>query len=300
MSQGPQFRMNSPLRVGVIGCGRMGTFHARTLAEDPQTDLTYVFDTDSSRCRLIADRFQTRAVSEPSSAVDALVIASPSATHANYLKWGVASGLPMLVEKPITLTAETSAQFVGRSHVMVGHCERFNPAFVQAAPPQAGRVVVRRLAQHPGPTAQGDVVIDLMVHDLDLLLTLGGAVHRLDVQSFGKGTKGLEHVHVVLEMASGLHADVIASQDHNGSERSWEYPDERLRFDLHRGEAYADNLPLPRRGGQDALCRQWRAFRESLTGNKTAIATAADAHDAVVLAERIRSEALGLEYARAS
>ena len=136
----------------------MGTFHARTIAEDRDSELVYVHDTDPKRGNLVAERFGSRSVSEPHSGVDALVVASPSNTHVDYVAWAIGYGLPVLVEKPLALSDDESARFADSPLVKVGHCERFNPAFLQRSPPSCGNVVIRRIGQSVHGAAHGDGV----------------------------------------------------------------------------------------------------------------------------------------------
>lgn len=294
-----RLRMTS-LRVGIIGCGRMGAFHARTLSEDPESEIAYLFDVDASRSSALGRRFGVEYAARPHGDVDALIIASPSATHVDYLDRAVSREIPVLVEKPLCPSVDESARFSRSSRVWVGHCERFNPAFKQVKVPDTGELTIRRMAPVAPSTHHGDVIMDLMIHDLDLLRYFGGEVESLRLVACEDGPQGLSRVAVVVETASGLRAKVIASQCHGGTERIWEFAAHGLRFDLHRGEAYADRLPLPRHGGQDALRDQWGAFKAALHGERSPIADAFEAHRAVVLADRIQQLALGTEYARAS
>ena len=159
--------------------------------------------------------------------------------------------------------------------------------------------MVRRMAQSLVDTKPADVIFDLMIHDLDLLQLYGGNVIDLAVTECKRGPAGFVRVGVKLRTESGIVADLLASQVHAGAERSWAFPEHGLRFDLHRGEAFADDLPLPRRGEQDALSLQWQAFRAALSGHTTKVASAREAHSAVVLAHVLPTGSRD-EYAHAS
>ena len=231
--------------------------------------------------------------------IDALVIASPSPTHVDYLHWALAHSIPVLVEKPLALRPEDSIAFVNAESIKVGHCERFNPAFEQLDPPSEGPVVVRRMAQSLVDTKPADVIFDLMIHDLDLLQLYGGNVIDLAVTE-------------VQTWACGFLFVLVLREQNGGSSPTYWRPRFMLALkeagrSLNTGsvltfiaEAFADDLPLPRRGEQDALSLQWQAFRAALSGHTTKVASAREAHSAVVLAQRIYQLAAGMEYAHAS
>ncbi len=211
------------IRVGLIGAGRMGQYHARHLAQNPQATLTGIVDTDTGRAQSLARHSRTQAffhTSDLLGRVDAVVIATPTPTHFSLGKMFLEAGIPCLIEKPLTATIEEAEELLALSErkrcvLQVGHIERFNPAVIEAARhidhPQF--IEVNRLGPYDPRVANIGVVMDLMIHDLDIVLFLAAdAVTR--VEAFG--AKVLSHhediAKVRLHFAGGCIADLSASR----------------------------------------------------------------------------------------
>jgi predicted dehydrogenase len=204
------------------------------------------------------------------------------------------------VEKPIASSSAESEQFAANPMIMVGHCERFNPAFQRLEAPNTGELVVRRLTPVSRLSGAVDVVLDLMVHDLDLLLNIGGSIEDIRIVERAMGSQGLDHLRLLARTQTGLLADLTASRIHDGADRSWRYPEIGLDFDLLAGEVYRDGYVLGSEGREDALKLQWRAFMQAVSGGRSPIASAQAGHLAVLAAERVRLLAMGKSHARAS
>ena len=182
------------VRVGVIGVGSLGQHHARVYAELAGARLVGVADADEARGAVVAARHSCRATADYRALigeVDAVSVAVPTLLHHEIAKACMEAGLHVLAEKPLAATVEQArdlAAVAARRGVMlqVGHIERFNSAF------RATRGVIkapmliecRRWAPFTSRGADVDVVLDLMIHDLDLVLGMVGAPVR-DVQASG-------------------------------------------------------------------------------------------------------------------
>jgi len=215
----------SRTKVGVIGCGHLGAIHARLLAERPDVELVGVVDTLPEARERVAAAHGCRPLAEPRDLVglaQAAVVAAPTGLHAAVSLPLLEAGLDLLVEKPIAASVEDARAIViaARRHgrvVAVGHVERFNPAWRMAAE-RAGRVLAvesARLAPFTFRSMDVGVVHDLMIHDIDLVLSLDPG--RLeDVEAHGlRATGGHEDmVRARLTFSSGLVATLTASRIH--------------------------------------------------------------------------------------
>ena len=173
------------LRVAVVGVGHVGRHHARILAELPGVELVAVADIDAGRAAEAAAANGCQSVHAPDAlpgGLDAVTVAVPTEAHRRVAQPLLERGIPVLVEKPVAASLRDADALVaaaarGGALLAVGHTERYNPAVAVArrliAAPRF--IEVHRLAQFPGRGLDVDVVFDLMIHDLDLLLDLGGA-----------------------------------------------------------------------------------------------------------------------------
>ncbi len=171
-----------PLRIGVAGVGAIGQNHARVLSELLQANLTAILDTDMARARELADRYGARAFSdlvEFAAAVDAATVATPTVTHADIGGRLIDAGKHVLIEKPITATVEDARCLVDQANrhqriLQVGHIERFNPVMgkLEERLTKPRFIEVHRLSPFPQRSTDIGVVLDVMIHDLEILLHL--------------------------------------------------------------------------------------------------------------------------------
>src|SRR3954468_6607182 len=171
------------VRLAVIGAGVMGTNHARVASTLVGVDLVAVVDEDRERSEKLAVAFGATAVSgiaELAGLVDAAVVATPTQFHAPVAHELITAGVDVLVEKPIAPDVETARRLVDAADaagrvLMVGHVERFNPAVLELDSLLDGVIHIdaRRISSY-SPRIRDDVVIDLMIHDLDLVTMIAG------------------------------------------------------------------------------------------------------------------------------
>jgi predicted dehydrogenase len=211
------------LRVGVVGVGHLGKEHARILSGMPDITLVGVADPNMNQAEAVALRCGTQAFSEHRpllDCVDAAVIAAPTAYHHGISCDFLRRGISLLVEKPLTAELDPADELVtlatqNRALLQVGHVERFNPAFVEfrrhALQPKY--ITCERCSGFSGRSTDVGVVLDLMIHDLDLVLSLTrspiASVWAMGVAVLG----GHEDVaRARLTFADGCVADLSASR----------------------------------------------------------------------------------------
>jgi predicted dehydrogenase len=211
------------LRLAVVGVGHLGKEHARILAGMPEVELVGVADVNAEQAQAVARRHGTRPYTDYwplFNLVNAAVIAVPTAQHGAVAGEFLRRGIPLLVEKPLAATLEQAQTLVdlARRHqalLQVGHIERFNPAFqeLESRPLQPKFIACERLGPFTGRSTDIGAVLDLMIHDLDLLLALVRApvrsVEAVGLTLFG----GHEDVaNARLGFANGCTAEVTASR----------------------------------------------------------------------------------------
>lgn len=213
----------SHVRLGVVGVGHLGKEHARILSAMPGVELVGVADTNREQAEAVALRTGARAFHDHRlllPLVDAAVVVVPTTYHHAIAGDFLRHGLAVLVEKPIALDVRQATELEQLAAeqgtiVQVGHIERFNPAFEELArrPLQPKFVACERIGPFSGRSADIGVVLDLMIHDLDLLLALVGAPVR-SVQALGVSVLGGHEdvVHAHLQFENGCMANVTASR----------------------------------------------------------------------------------------
>ncbi|HWI19224.1 MAG TPA: Gfo/Idh/MocA family oxidoreductase [Vicinamibacterales bacterium] len=169
------------MKAVVVGVGHLGKHHARILASLPGVSLAGVVDINRDRAAEIAREYHTTAFADAReiSGLEIAVIAAPTESHAELAQPLVEAGVHVLVEKPVTQTlAEADALIAAAKAkgvvLAVGHSERFNPAVAAARPYVSDPrfIEVHRLGTQLGRSLDIDVVLDLMIHDLDLILSM--------------------------------------------------------------------------------------------------------------------------------
>ena len=211
------------LRAGVIGVGYLGQFHAEKYASLPQVELAGVVDADPARAAQIAQKLNTRAFSDPADligSVDMVSIVVPTVLHHRVAKLFLEQGIHVLLEKPITVTLEQADDLIGLASgrgllLQIGHIERFSPAITAIKPHlKAPRyITAERAAPFTVRCTDVNVVLDLMIHDLDIVTNLANAEAR-EVSAAGASviTKEIDIASARILFSNGCIADVIASR----------------------------------------------------------------------------------------
>lgn len=239
------------VRIGVIGAGRMGKLHCRVLSEMPGVDLTCVVDSDPAVAVAVAEEFGTVAAEllEAVDLVDAAVIATPTKAHLQTAKPFISAGKPVLIEKPIADSVESAEELIrladestacapacqkgvssgppggktGNSTIIqVGHTERFNPAVeaIRKFDISPKFIEAHRISPFTFRSADIGVVLDMMIHDIDLVLMMVRS-EPVEVQAVGVSVLGPAEdiANARLTFANGCVANLTASRLAIKSER---------------------------------------------------------------------------------
>jgi len=213
------------LKIGVIGVGRMGQRHCRICANLRRAQLAGVYDADESQARQIAQQYDTTCYADLDALlaeVDAVTIATPTPYHFDLAQRCLERGRHMLIEKPIAadlVQAEALAEAAEASGlvVQVGHIERFNTAYMElkhvleTMTPLA--LNFRRLSAAAGSNTDVDVVLDLMIHDANLVLDLFGEwPTHISTHGLSVFTDSIDHAVAQLVFSSGQLVTLTASR----------------------------------------------------------------------------------------
>jgi len=211
------------LRVAVIGVGYMGRFHAQKLARCKGARLAGVVDANPARAQEIAREVGAPAHTDSREllgAIDAAAVAVPTERHYRVVRDCLEAGVHVLVEKPLARSVVEADRLLALARrkglvLQVGHLERFNPAF-RALANSSQRplfIDIERLAPFKSRGIDVDVVLDLMIHDLDLVLALDRSpVRRVSACGFRVLTGAVDIANARIEFASGCVASVSASR----------------------------------------------------------------------------------------
>jgi predicted dehydrogenase len=215
--------MGAQLKIGVIGVGYLGRFHAQKYAGLPETELVGVADLNRERAEQVAQEFNAGAFSdyrELLPRVQAVSVAVPTSAHFAVVKDALAAGLPTLVEKPLTVSVAEADELVAlareqRTILMVGHLERFNSAMeeLKRRVHRPRFIESHRLGFFKERGTDVDVVLDLMIHDLDHVLNLvPSPVNEIRAVGISVLSDQVDLANVRLEFLDGCIANLTASR----------------------------------------------------------------------------------------
>jgi predicted dehydrogenase len=251
------------LRTAVIGVGYLGKFHAEKLAALPDVQLVAVVDTDAERRARVAEACGAQAIAdyrELFGKVDAVCIAVPTPLHHQIAGDFLSLGTHVLVEKPVTETVAQAKELVeiaeaGGVVLQVGHLERFNPAVTalreRVSAPRF--IEAYRVAPFKERGLEVDVILDLMIHDIDIAQALVGApVEQVRANGTAVFSDKPDIANARLEFAGGCVANLTASRVSLKTERSLRLfqPDAYLSADLHARRLKVYRTRAPGAGGR--------------------------------------------------
>jgi predicted dehydrogenase len=297
-----------PIRVGVVGVGALGQHHARVYADLPGARLAGIYDVDPGRAAEVAGRHGTRVfdhLRDLVAEVDAVSVAVPTVDHHRVAAALLEAGKDVLVEKPMTATIPEAEDLIRRAAergavLQVGHIERFNPAVdvLKAAVSRPRFIEVHRLGSFSPRSLDIDVVLDLMIHDLDIVLTLDGSEPvQVDAVGVPVLTSRVDIASARLRFASGLIANLTASRVSAEKVRKFRVfaPRTYISVDFAQREAQIYRLAEGESGPQiqverkaapeeEPLRRQLAAFVECARSRSTPPVSGADGLRALRLA----------------
>lgn len=304
------------LRVGVVGCGAMGRHHVRLWSQAPDCELTAIFDEDTERAEAIAKEFGCAAagsLEDFSSRVDAASVAVPTTLHLAVGRTLLKNGVDVLIEKPIAPTVAEADELIeaaGEDRILaVGHTERFNPA-VRALLDLVDNprfLEVHRLGSFPDRSTDVDAILDLMVHDLDIILRLVNRPLR-SIEAVGVPvlTGSVDIANARLCFEGGCVANITASRVSREQIRklrlfqsdtyiSVDYTDRSgrvTRLDRSgegRPEILSDPLDVD---NQDSLEMELRDFAEAVRTRRPAMVPGCEGRRALATAIAVRDAVL--------
>ncbi|OQX26947.1 MAG: UDP-N-acetyl-D-glucosamine dehydrogenase [Desulfobacteraceae bacterium IS3] len=221
---------SAKLRVGVVGVGYLGKFHAEKYARMENAELVGVADTNQQQAESIAEKFGTKAYyrhQELIGKVDAVSVAVPTHDHFAVSKDFLENGVDVLIEKPMTSTLEEADELIRIAEskgliVQVGHLERFNPAVIalQGIIKKPMFIESHRLSVYKGRSMDVSVVLDLMIHDIDIISNfVKSDVRKIHASGVSVISGLLDIANARLEFESGCVANVTASRISMKNER---------------------------------------------------------------------------------
>jgi predicted dehydrogenase len=302
----------SDVRVGVVGVGALGQQHARVYSSTRGARLVGVHDTSQARAEDVAGRFGGTTFPTLDALldkVDAVSVAVPTLDHFEVSACALQAGKDVLVEKPMTTTLAEADELIRlarekRAVLQVGHVERFNPAteVLRAAGGKPRFIEVHRMGAFSPRSLDIDVVLDLMVHDLDIVLSLDGS-EPVQIEAVGVPvlTPRVDIANARLKFASGLIANLTASRVSVEkirkfrvfSPRTYVSADFARReaqvYRLQEGEGGRPEIGAERMSAPDAepLRRQLEAFLHAVRQRSEPLVGGADGRRALALAQAI-------------
>jgi predicted dehydrogenase len=211
------------VKIGVVGTGHLGNLHAKMFAQISNVDFVGVFDADTAKAQKVAAEHGTKAfadLGELLGEVNAVSIATTTTTHFDVAVQALERGLHAFIEKPITETIDQAKQLVALAEkkkvsIQVGHIERFNPAILALEQYKIRPLFIEshRLAQFNPRGSDVAVVLDLMIHDIDLILSLvKSRVVRVDANGVSVVSGSEDIANARLQFENGCVANVTASR----------------------------------------------------------------------------------------
>jgi len=214
---------NTKLRTAVIGAGKMGAIHAKVYNQLPESDLVAVVDIDPGKAQRLADQYHCLATTDCAEIldkVDAVTIATPTVTHLNLAKIFIKNKIAALIEKPLAANVREGRKIVALakkngSVVAVGHSERCNPVAqaMKRLDIQPKFIEANRISPYPFRSTDVGVVLDVMIHDIDIILSLAASkIKRVDAVGVNvvEDREDICNARIVFE--NGCIANITASR----------------------------------------------------------------------------------------
>ncbi|HWZ60303.1 MAG TPA: Gfo/Idh/MocA family oxidoreductase [Gemmatimonadaceae bacterium] len=317
--------MTGPPTIGVVGAGSLGYHHVRLLRDMPGVQFVGFYESRQDRAAEVARELGVRAFDSYDAllgAADAVTVVVPTPAHFEVAKTALAHGRHLLIEKPLVTTVEEGDELVRLAQaagvlVQTGHVERFNRAIRAALPyvEQPKFIESDRLAPFNPRGSEVAVVLDLMIHDIDLIATLVGS-HVVDVQAVGVPllTPSVDIANARLTFDTGAVANITASRVSRERLRKIRIfqPTGYLSLDLAAGtgefyrlrrgvdlaalamapagiEMFVERVPLDAPEGEP-LKLELESFVAAVRGEQPVQVTAEEGRDALAIALRIVSE----------
>jgi len=295
------------MRVGVVGTGSMGKNHLRVIDGIPQLELTCAMDINTENLHTACENYSIKTfdnLEDMVDMVDAVMISTPTESHFSIAKFFLENNKNLLVEKPFTLTVAEADELIRFAEeknlvVAVGHLERFNPAVQHIAGlvKKPLFIEIQRLGPFSPRSLDVDVVMDLMIHDIDIILQWEkSALKNVHAAGVPIISSKVDIANVRLEFDSGLVANVTASRVSQKKTRklrifqkcqylSLDYKKKRVKiYRLIDGQI---NEEIPQIDPVEPLYNLWINFFKSVSTGQNYNVTGQDGRNALEIASRI-------------
>lgn len=313
------------LKIGVLGAGHLGRIHIKILSETEGFDLIGFYDPDESKSAEVIKDFNIKKFDDIESLVeasDAVDIVTPTLSHYDCASQVIRGSKHVFIEKPVTNTLEEAEKLIKLAQeanvkVQVGHVERFNPAFVAAQPFCNNPMFIEahRLAQFNPRGTDVPVVMDLMIHDIDIVLSIvKGTVKKIHASGVPVVSHSPDIANARIEFDNGCVANLTASRISLKNMRkarifqkdayiSVDMLDkktevvrmsdveadatEKMFIELGDGTKRAINFELPEVKATNAIQEELKFFREAIINDTLPPVTMEDGYNALKVAHRI-------------
>jgi len=252
--------INQPIKVGVVGVGHLGRLHVKQLKQVEEADIAGIYDIDQQRLNEISREFRVDpfpSFAELLEVSNAIVIATPTPFHFEYGKESLSANRHIFIEKPITDSVEQADELIGLCRernlkLQVGHIERFNPAIIALEPLKINPLFIEshRLSNFDVRGTDVAVVMDLMIHDIDLILNfVHSPVKNVDASGVSVISRTEDIANCRLQFENGCVANVTASRISARAMRKMRFfqPDAYVSIDFLEGSAdvyYIENKDI--------------------------------------------------------
>ncbi len=308
----------NPLKVAVVGAGHLGSYHAEKFFKISNAELVAICDPDVDKGKALAEKYQCRAVADYAEVVDqvdAALIAAPTPLHFKIAKDFLNAGKHLLIEKPITTTVEEAKELCQMAAaknlvLQVGHVERFNTALLSAKEKLKEPLFIEchRLAPFKPRSTDVDVILDLMIHDLDVIMSLTNSpVTQVSAVGTPVITPYVDIANARIEFESGAVANITASRVSQTATRKFRVFQETQYLSIDFGtselnlttktgewENFEEELPLEFESWEldkgDALMAEDQSFVDCALAGESPVVTGEQALLAMIVAEQIRDE----------
>ena len=214
---------NTKVRTAVIGAGKMGAIHAKVYNQLEQSDFIAVVDIDADKARTLAEQYNCAALSDYNDIlgkVDAVTIATPTVTHLDLAKLFIENNIAVLIEKPLAANVSEGKKIaeLAKKHnivVAVGHSERCNPVVqaIKRLDIEPKFIEANRVSPYPFRSTDVGVVLDVMIHDIDIILSLAASkIRKIDAVGLGVIGEKEDICNARIVFDNGCIANITASR----------------------------------------------------------------------------------------
>ncbi len=211
------------IKIGIVGVGHLGKLHLKNLLEIKSAECSGIFDIDIEKAKAIADEFKVnhfKSLEDLFNNSDGVIISTTTSTHYEVGKLALEIGNHIFIEKPITSTVTEAEKLINLAKeknkiIQVGHIERFNPAILSLDKYQLNPMFIQsdRLSQFNPRGTDVAVVLDLMIHDIDIILHLVKSdVEKIDANGVAVVSDSIDIANARIQFKNGAVANVTASR----------------------------------------------------------------------------------------